>query len=481
MSAYSVELMQIIMPDYSSKIAEYWNRRMRHIPLFLGSHVKLRRAGTFRVRDGDSPETFGAQYISVPHLRTMQMIPLRLLALQGIHTTFSTDEVRGCLSAFNEEVEAEIELRGKGGVIAGASKFRTGNGEAVGTLVIPYNHSLPRHERDNPDAYEKAMAARGMPNITLRTNDERCKYTRMCTNVYNGRMSDRLVARMPFVPIVCVNSQTEYINRLCIMNGVLERLRLAESPEARRYASEIMDLADKSSAKFPPIYMIEGEKKALSLQAAIDCQYESMLYRAMLAYSMDGSKSFKGIEAGLEKAEYAEVVGVSGVWQTEKKSDALIGDLQSSVDFNGRDVCICYDRDLQEKGAIVHAMGVLNLGLKRAGAKSVKMAAPDLPEELSQLDWKKCKGFDDTVEQACLFSDGSDAYEKMLNAYDIALRGLRESFVPMRSDYTRKSLKAEIAPFYGENPPKYSAAYMVAEVPVPIQAGINCKKPGIGL
>ena len=321
-----------------------------------------------------------------------------------------------------------------------ASKFKKYPGWVpVGSLVIPYSHSLA-----GGISPEAALERFGIPNVTVRTNVDNPKYARMATKTYNFFHKKPLLTRMPFIPTACASPEMREINRLCMVGAVLSRLKLGESEPAKAYAHEIMGIMNAKGESKGPIMIIEGEKKALALQAAVDNQIETALYHSLKNFKIKGIKSYSIAEKAAEEMVNAEIVGVSGVWQTERGCTDLHGSFAACVDFSGRDVCVCYDRDIAENSQIAHALGRLNLGLKRAGAKSVSAASPELPAYLANIPREECKGFDDTVEAVYGRTYAGSDYERYLMAHAVSFRALCDSFVPLRQDYSMHELDGAV-------------------------------------
>lgn len=436
MRNFHIGLRRIVLPEYAEPVLDVWNPNFRHIASFRGRVVTIGPEADFHVKNEDCPESAEAQYISGYHLETMSMIPLRLLALQGMHTTLSKSEVEGCMTGFDPVTKDVMEENGTATVIGTAQRFLTRNYRPAGTLVIPYCHS-EASERYGGETIPQEE--RMLPSVTLRTNSDELKYALMSTKSYNQCHCDKVRTKMPFIPAAKANPEIAEINFRCMAEGILARLGL-RSEAARGYASEILEIIPKPSAG-DPVYLIEGEKKALALQAAIDCQYEAAMLRVFREYGIAGRKNYALAEMLLGGVSNAEVVGLSGVWQTRKGAEALRPDLDELVDFKGRDVCICFDRDLKSNRNVVFAMAMLNKGLKRAGAASVCAASPARPKILAQARDGECKGFDDTVGAVAKRILAGNKYLRMLKAYEISLKALRESFVPMRTDYSRDDLR----------------------------------------
>lgn len=438
MYPYKIELGRIVLPEYCRPVLEYWNPNFRHLAEFSGNLPGISRKDTFKVVNDDCSESAEMQYIGRYHMDTMSMIPLRLLALQGVHTTFSIGEVKNCICGFDENTANGLREEGKYSTVEGAAKFKRIPGwEPVGTLVIPYSHTLKGGITPS-DAFEKY----GLPNVTLRTNSTKMKYTRMATNTYNFFNAKKVMTRMPFVPIVSVSDEMQAINLRCIVCENLHRLGLENSSEAFGYANDIANILASEKTSENPLLIIEGEKKALALQAAMDSQLESVLYGMLKTYRDTGSKDYEKAENAAEKMFKASVIGISGVWQTEKRSCTLHRDLLECIDFGGRDVFVCYDRDISENGMVACALGVMNLGLVKAGAKSVSAASPQMPEYMSHIPPEKCKGFDDMSEAIFMRTYGANAYERYLKSMRFSLKTLRDSFFVMRKDYSYTEFSA---------------------------------------
>lgn len=467
MRNFHIGLFPIRLPEYARPALDVWNPNFRHMASFGGRIVSLGRERDFWVKNEDCPESAEAQFISGYHLNTMNMIPLRLLALQGIHTTLSRDEVEGCLTGFDPLTKDVMEENGSVSVIETAQRFLTRNFAPAGTLVIPYCNSEAA-ERYGGEAVPQE--GRMLPNVTLRTNSAELKYALMSSKSYNQCHLEQVRTKMPFIPAARANPEMAEINFRCMAEGILARLGM-DAEAASSYSSEILGIIPKPDGK-GPVYLIEGEKKALALQAAIDCQYESAMLKLLHEYKRTGKKNYILAETLFGGIPHAEVVGLSGVWQTRKGAEVLRPDLEEMVDFKGRDVGICFDRDLKDNKNVVFALGMLNKGLRRAGAKDVYAADPRRPKILADARDGECKGFDDTVGAVVKRVSAENKYLKMLKAYDISLRALRESFVRMRSDYSRNDLRLA---YNGRHPDHGSDIYSVAVRPCACRGRRICR------
>ena len=115
-------------------------------------------------------------------------------------------------------------------------------------------------------------------------------------------------------------------------------------PDIKCAAAKELDriLAAEAKSVKRPIYIIEGEKKALSLYASCEAQYIQAISDAV-------SKR----ESGKVTPTPFDVVGISGVWQTLSGKNELQPDLTQCIDFSERDVVVIYDNDLMTNLQVV--------------------------------------------------------------------------------------------------------------------------------
>ena len=231
-------------------------------------------------------------------------------------------------------------------------------------------------------------------------------------------------------------------------------------PDIKCAAAKELDriLAAEAKSVKRPIYIIEGEKKALSLYASCEAQYIQAISDAV-------SKR----ESGKVTPTPFDVVGISGVWQTLSGKNELQPDLTQCIDFSERDVVVIYDNDLMTNLQVVNALAAFANGLSLAGAKSVSMVYPHVPELCRGCE-NKCKGYDDTVAIMAEELRKNDAKDAMLRAHLTALSSLMENIVPIKTLGTQpKELKRLFSPYYTGKSAVNSAIAVIADQPQSFQ------------
>ena len=403
------------------------------------------------VMTADAPEFQTRWILGMEHIRDMKAIPLRILVQNGIHTTLSKEAVKNAISGYSEKTVNKLIEQNKFGAIESAQKFTdmtrhpdgSWNVRNKGVLIIPY--SSPAIGGRYKDFIE-AQVSQGVANFTVRTNAKGMKYARMATNAYNEVEEKKVLPRMPYLPFGTLTEETKYTARSMMLDDTAKVITgwsasIKDYNDCRDSLALTLDnITARNGGKKPPIYLIEGEKKALALYSAVESQYQAEL----IAEYTHSQEKFT--------AQPIEVVGVSGVWQTKSGSTELQPDLLACVDFKDRDVVIVYDNDMKSNHQVVNAIAAFGAGLTLAGAKSVSMVYPSVPE-ICKGHESECKGFDDivaTVYQKTCEAEGITGFSEgaLIKASVIALDNVNRNIVPIKTCHMNaKEIKQEFYPF----------------------------------
>ena len=399
----------------------------------------------------DAPEFQTRWILGMEHIKDMRAIPLRVLVQNGIHTTLSKDAVKNAISGYSEKTVEKLIEQNKFAAIDSAQKFADmqkrpdGSWDAKnkGALIIPY--FSPAKGGRYKD-FLAAQESQGIANFTVRTNSKGMKYARMATNAYNEVEEKKVLPRMPYLPFGSLTEETKYTAMSMMLDDTAKvitgwKADIQAYSECRdRLALSLDNIMARNGGNKPPIYIIEGEKKALALYSAVEAQYQSEL--------IAGYKH----EPNSVTAQPVEVVGVSGVWQTKSGAIELQPDLLACVDFKDRDVVIVYDNDMQTNHQIVNAIASFSAGLTLAGAKSVSMMYPSVPDICKGYE-ADCKGFDDIVSTAykkTCEAEGITGFSEsaLIRASSIALDNVKRNIVPVKTCHmTAKEIKQQFYPF----------------------------------
>ena len=414
-----------------------------------------------KATSSDMPEFQTRWVLGMRHIKDMRAIPLRILVQNGIHTTLSQKAVSDAITGYSDKTLRKLIEQKKLGAITSALRFEADpiwtpggykNFYDKGVLIIPY--FSPAKGGRYKDFIE-AQKSQGIANFTVRTNAKGMKYARMATNAYNEVEEKKVLPRMPYLPFGTLTEETKYTARSMMLDDTA-RVIVGESASIKDYsecrdslALSLDNITARNGGKKPPIYIIEGEKKALALYSAVEAQYQAEL----IAEYTHSSEKFT--------AQPIEVVGVSGVWQTKSGSIELQPDLLACVDFKDRDVVIIYDNDMKSNHQIVNAIAAFGAGLTQAGAKSVSMAYPSVPE-ICKGHETECKGFDDIIATAydktleaeglsVLYSTGDRAIKAnsaLIKTSVMALDNVNRNIVPIKTCHmTAKEIKQQFYPF----------------------------------
>lgn len=332
-----------------------------------------------------------SQCLSMAHMKTLCSIPLRDVLMQGIHTSFSANELEEAF-CWNEKAMLSKSVAGPLWDVA----FHFGS---EGALVFPYAHRSG-YAGCRPSAYSAAHEElqKGAPIVNVRKPD----WADMSTGKYKKSTRPKYAPEGKFLanlPYFTLDSLAPEFKRMSIRLLAcdyakaydLDRKRIPELTEmlcAVDPAGETCGLDDIGR----PVFLIEGEKKALALKALNDANYVS----ALDAYLREA-------KAPVGAYNFHASVGVGGVWFAKTQSNDLFDDLKNSVPFGDRVVGVMFDKDAAEKAEVVKAFLRGACSLKKAGAQKVLcplMAGPN------QAD-PDAKGLDDEIA-SILNEDWSD-------------------------------------------------------------------------
>lgn len=446
--------------------ADYWHTMKKYLHPKLQIRPEMTQIsdilGFVRKNLDGAGDTASVWYLSEAHMRDMASIPARILIQNDIHTSLDPNAIKNAVTGYSDATEAELIRLGKESTITSAQAFcetTAKNGCNVnipkGVLLIPY--FMPAKGKNINDIIGMCDKY-GMPNITIRTNNPKLKYVRTATNAYNAVEPKKVLTRMPYVPYACLTEETRYMALSMLLDDVVRKNR--NIPDIKCAAAKELDriLAAEAKSVKRPIYIIEGEKKALSLYASCEAQYIQAISDAV-------SKR----ESGKVTPTPFDVVGISGVWQTLSGKNELQPDLTQCIDFSERDVVVIYDNDLMTNLQVVNALAAFANGLSLAGAKSVSMVYPHVPELCRGCE-NKCKGYDDTVAIMAEELRKNDAKDAMLRAHLTALSSLMENIVPIKTLGTQpKELKRLFSPYYTGKSAVNSAIAVIADQPQSFQ------------
>lgn len=322
-----------------------------------------------------------SQCLSLAHMKALCAIPLRDVLMQGIHTTFSADELEEAF-CWNEKEALSKSVAGSLWDVV----FHFGD---EGALVFPYAHrkgfagcSVSRY-----DAMAEELD-KGVPIANVRKPD----WADMSTGKYkkSTRPKDapdgKFLANLPYFTLDSLAPEFKRMSMRLLacdyarVNG-MDRKRIPELADvlwAIDPAGGSCGLDDMGR----PVFLIEGEKKALALKALNDAGYTA----ALDSYVRDGVVPDR-------KFDFHVSVGVGGVWFAKSQSNELFDDLKNSVPVRGRVVGVMFDKDAAEKAEVVKAFLRGACSLKMEGARDVLcpvMAGPN------QAD-PGAKGLDDEI------------------------------------------------------------------------------------
>lgn len=393
----------VIMPDkYWTHIRSYINPLVTIAPQLVffdnnnpqtSAYLKFLSLKAIPFKD-DIPNSQNRWILSAEHIQSLKGIQPRIIMQHALHTSFSKEAVKNAITGYSQKTYEKLVEKGKATTIDTACKFekwtKDESGkwlppESNGTLIIPYftptkNHTEEEFKRNQEDL--------GVPNFTVRTNSRTMKYARMATETYNEVEDKKVLRRAPYILFPNLTPKTKAISENMLIDDLAEERAESKNlafADARADIAASLDIlkARMESNKKPPIYIIEGEKKALALQAAFEAQCENAL--------LDIAKN-----ESFEIPARGEVVGISGVWQTQSKTTDLHEDLTKSIDFTGRDVVIVFDNDIETNINVAFALACFGAGIKKAGANSVSTVLPHV-NYACENQKEKCKGFDDAV------------------------------------------------------------------------------------
>lgn len=461
---YALDVESVsLKPEYWKTILKYRNKNLTVGPQVLENGDLLTPKKLWVSDIKDAPEFKDCWMFSKPHLKELSVFPPRILIQNSMHSSFSKEAVKNAITGYSKCTEDALIAAGKGTTIESAQKFitatNTPNGtvfERKGVVIIPYHSPA----KDGTYAsFKEAENTLGQPNFTVRTNSKGMKYARMATNIYNEVEPFKVLPRMPYLPFGTLTSETKYVANAMLLDDLSIEIALTPkvSESSREIRYKLCEALQKVQVteKKPPIYIIEGEKKALALYTANEAALEQRLISEVL-----GKETTHSVEP-------IDVVGVSGVWQTLSGKTDLQPDLLKCVDFKDRDVVILYDTDMKHNHQIVNAISAFAEGLKNAGAKSVNMVYPNIPDKCIGSE-DKCKGFDDLVE-TLVSTDTNDHRPhsaKLRDAYVSALAHVQENVVPIKSvGNSYKDIKAAFLPFNTHSAPSEDALTLIADNP----------------
>lgn len=362
------------------------------------------------------------QCISKAHMRSLSAIPIRDLVMQGIHTTFSPNELRRAFSWNAPESEFRIEKS----VWDCAIHF--GN---EGALVFPYMHRIGG-PGDFAAEYDASLEAslKGLPIVNVRKPSG----ADMLSGKYKKSAKPQEGFCMPKLPYFTFESLCPQFKAMSL------RLLAFDYADARglerRKAGAFADVLQKLDGlhcdldERRRIIVIEGEKKTLALKSLNDAKYVAALDKYRESESMF-------------VPDFHVSVGVGGVWFAKAQSSSLNEDLAKSVDFRGREAVLVFDKDAAEKEQVLQAFMRGARSIKHSGAASVKCGLMVGPNQADV----SAKGLDDEIS-ALIAKSGkfflpTEISRGQMEAYSQYLPFFERSILPARTDISLENETSE--------------------------------------
>lgn len=366
-----------------------------------------------------------AQCISEDHRRSMGILPLRDIALQGIYTTFDKDTLTRSFGWYVDEEEMKS-------AVAPAVWDVYYHMGAEGALQFPYHHrrGYPNESATSYNvAYEEKR--KGIPI----TNTRKPAGSDMTTGKYKKSMNPdkaglsietaKYANNLPYFTVDTISPEYKKLSYKLLVCDYLRDSNKPVTQENIHKYSGLLEQFDPPSAepdldkKDRKVIIIEGEKKTLALKGIRDAEY----FKALEAYDRTGELP--------NKSPYVNMVslGVGGVWFTKTKSNSLNTDMHQAFDPEGRTVGMCFDKDSAIKPQVAQAFLRAAHAFKEAGAK----VECQLLLGPNQVD-AHAKGLDDEIDALCKQKMRSENMERS--------QAIRESYEEYSTLFNRCALPA---------------------------------------
>lgn len=367
------------------------------------------------------------QCISEEHRRSMGILPLRDIALQGIYTTFDKDTLT---RSFGWYVDAE-EMQAAVAPAVWDVYYHMG---AEGALQFPYHHRRG-YPGESVSSYNVAYEEKrkGIPI----TNTRKPAGADMTTGKYKKSMNPdkaglsietaKYANNLPYFTVDTISPEFKKLSyKLLVCDYLRDSHKPVTGENIRNYTdlllkfdapSEVPDL-DKQDRK---VIIIEGEKKTLALKGIRDAEY----FKALEAFDRTGVLPDKNPKVHMVS------LGVGGVWFTKTKSNSLNTDMHQAFNPEGRTVGMCFDKDSAIKPQVAQAFLRAAHAFKEVGAK----VECQLLLGPNQID-AHAKGLDDEIDALCKqkMQDGMERSQAIRESYEEYSQIFNRCALPARDD-----------------------------------------------
>lgn len=144
------------------------------------------------------------------------------------------------------------------------------------------------------------------------------------------------------------------------------------------YCSKRLKNVQKGGNKY---YRPKNETSRIFRPIDLPCEFlENINYPLIITEGE--KKAIKAVDDGFS------CIAIAGVWcwKSKKTSDGIIPDLKK-IKWNGRDVYLCFDNDLNEKPQVKNAFDALTIQLQNYGAKVHRIFLPENEEKIGLDDY----------------------------------------------------------------------------------------------
>lgn len=349
------------------------------------------------------------QCLSEPHRESMQIIPLRDIALQGIYTTFDKDNLIQSFGWHHNSEEMEES-------VSPAVWDVYYHMRAEGALQFPYHHRMgyPGEVYTKYDPkYEEIR--KGIPITNTRkpagSDISTGKYKKSMNPETAGISADqtKYMNNLPYYTVDTLSPEIkELAYKLIACDYLKSKSALLTRENIKKYTDILKSYDPISNTpaiddQNRKVIIIEGEKKALALKNIADTAY----FNALEAYDKTG-------ELPEHAPQQMISLGVGGVWFTKSKSNALNQDMTSAFNPADRTVCLCFDKDSAIKPQVAQAFLRAAHAFKASGAQKVECQLLLGPNQADA----HAKGLDDEI--AAIYKKNEDLLGK--DKREVAIR-----------------------------------------------------------